>query len=48
MLVYQGLKTPELGKLEVNDINLREGKINASRQHQKQQQGNDIRSAPDP
>jgi len=28
MLVYQGLKTPELGKLEVNDINLREGKIN--------------------
>ena len=27
MLVYQGLKTEELGKLEVKDINLREGKI---------------------
>ena len=27
MLVYQGLKTSELGKLEVNNINLREGKI---------------------
>lgn len=29
MLVYQGLKTEELGKLEVKDINLREGKITA-------------------
>ena len=28
MLVYQGLKTAELGKLETSDINLREGKIN--------------------
>ncbi|ELR68038.1 tyrosine recombinase XerD [Fulvivirga imtechensis AK7] len=28
MLVYQGLKTFELGMLEVNDINLREGKLN--------------------
>lgn len=28
MLVYQGLKTTELGKLETTDINLREGKIN--------------------
>ena len=27
MLVYQGLKTSELGKLETNDINLREGKV---------------------
>ncbi|WP_188467913.1 tyrosine-type recombinase/integrase, partial [Marivirga lumbricoides] len=28
MLVYQGLKTSELYKLEVKDINLREGKLN--------------------
>ena len=28
LLVYQGLKTAELGKLETTDINLREGKIN--------------------
>jgi integrase/recombinase XerD len=28
MLVYQGLKTAELGKLETTDINLREGKVN--------------------
>ncbi|GAA5044299.1 hypothetical protein GCM10011506_47930 [Marivirga lumbricoides] len=27
MLVYQGLKTAELGKLETSDINLREGKL---------------------
>lgn len=27
LLVYQGLQTSELGKLEVKDINLREGKI---------------------
>jgi len=28
MLVYQGLKSSEIGKLETTDINLREGKIN--------------------
>jgi len=27
LLVYQGLRTEELGKLEVNDVNLREGKV---------------------